>query len=572
MRLAQHPSIFRRVVNQTSLRCGVACVALAATMSSAVANDLMAPSQAARLGLTEAWRRQMQVSAGAQSIADQQIYVVEGAKVEFVEVIDAASQPLAAPESDASAESSSVSVDSADKLPGAVGISPPGAKVYARFRVDKFASKGAALEKAEAERQARQQVRVLTRRGIKSHITMRTAPIVRLYTLGDDGTLQCQDAETGELVWLARFGHRDHGYGKLGIGDDLITVINGSNLIRVDAMNGEEIVTESMKSVPLFGAIHCGDYSLIPLIRGGVECYPLKDATIDPFMELVAGAALAMPTKAPGSNHVAWGTDRGFVYFMELSGKPSVQFRLNTDGIVNGKIASAAGERFFFGSEAGQVYCVHATRTGVVVWNKPFGEPFYGEPLVYNDTVFLRSTYGSLYALNADTGDNVWTEEAKGVDELIACFNDRLYVRMLSGILAEIDVKTGKRTQAISSIQTRNLLKNYFTDRLYLLGESGVVQCLKPIGSDLPTISKAMLVSQSPVTEESADTKKLENMDAGTKAADPFGAGGADPFGAGAGADPFGAGAGAGAGADPFGGGGGDDAMKDPFGSDPFGN
>ncbi len=544
----------------------------AASSGDSVAADLLSPSQAARLGLVESWRRQMQVPAGAQSIVDQQLYVIKGTQLEFVEVTHAAKSLDVKPKL-ATANASGSAGEQTSEFPGVQGESPEGVKVFARFRVDDFGAKNSSIGKVEAERRARQQVRILERRGIAATITTRTAPAVRLYTLGDDGTLQCQDAENGELIWLARFGNRHRGYGKLGISDKEISIVNGSDLILVDAANGEEINIQSMFSVPLFGAVHGGDYSLIPTIRGGIETYPLKDTTIDPFMEIVGGQALAMPTVAPGSDKVAWGTDNGFVYVMELSGTPSTLFRLDTDGIVSGKVAAASGERFFFGSEGGQVYAVRATRTGEMIWSRPFGEPFYNEPLVYGDKMLIRSTYGSMYSLNIDNGDLLWIGPSPGVDELIACFDNQIYVRMLSGVMAVLDIETGKFIEMIASIQPQKILSNFQTNRLYLVDASGLVQCLKPIDSDLPVVSEVMRVAVTEKVDEDAKATKGEEAMETDKSPDPFGAGAADPFGASK-PDPFGAGA-----ADPFGGG---DAMDagavpgaaaDPFGgSDPFGN
>ena len=46
----------------------------------------MSPQVAAQLGLEEVWRRQLQVPAGAQSIADQQIYVHDDDPIIYVEL------------------------------------------------------------------------------------------------------------------------------------------------------------------------------------------------------------------------------------------------------------------------------------------------------------------------------------------------------------------------------------------------------------------------------------------------------------------------------------------------------
>ncbi len=532
------------------------------------AADLLTPNQAARLGLTESWRRQMQVSGGARSIIDQQVHVIQGNELEFVEVIESTTPQAAtadAAQVNAADADFGIELDVTSGLPKAEGKSPEDAKVFARYRIDRFGGTASTLDKAEAERRARQQLRVLASRGITARITTRTAPLVRLYTLGNDGTLQCQDGESGELLWIVHVGSVSLGYGSLGIGTESLTVINGSDLIRIDAMNGDEISTERITSVPIHGAVHAADFSVVPTIRGGVECHPLNDPSLDPFMELVTGVATSIPSLAPGSPYVAWATDRGFVYFMELAGRPAVQFRVKTEGIVHGRIAGAAGDRFFFGSDVGQVYAVHASRIGEVLWSNPFGEPFYNRPLVHGDKVFIRSSYGSLFALNIDSGIMAWDNTTPGVDELIACFNDRLYVRMLSGALAVINTVDGDVVEVLGSVQARNLLINYKTNRLYLLDDSGNVQCLKPVGSDLPQIDESMLATLTEKVATEDETKVEAKTDEKTKAIDPFGAGGSDPFGAG-GSDPFGAG-----GSDPFGAGG---AAADPFGGgaadDPF--
>lgn len=504
--------------------------------SNCGAADLMSPRTAARLGLEEAWRRQMRIPAGAGSIVDQQIIAHVENPREYIEVV------AKAPE----------------------GEEPP---VLFRIPTDQIGRDGLPIGKEEAERLARREVRRLVRRVEEPKITSRTVPRIQLYTAANNGTIECRDAETGTPIWMTQVGDVRLKFGKMGIDDKFVTITNGGNLIKIDGTNGEPINTIRTTSMPLYGAINAGDYSLVPTIRNGVEGYPLSDTRREPFMEIVSGFALEPPTKSPTSSKIAWATDRGFVYVMELSGTPSVQFRLNTDGIVSGRIASADGDRFFFGSESGQVYGLRATRLGRVLWSHPYGEPFYKAPFLMNGLVLLPSVYGNLFAIDDKTGLPRWETATPNVDQILGGFDDKIFVRLLSQDFAAIDVETGKVIVLDTLLKPTQILVNRTTNRLYLVNSVGTVQCLRKIGQDLPTVRRSL---------DDEDSKSAEDPNkpaADAPAANPFGAVPADPFGGG-GANPFGGGdttnPPANPQADPFGAPA--DAGNDPFGANPFGN
>lgn len=526
------------MMNRITLVCATALFAfgpLMFTASNAQAGELMSPQTAARLGLEQVWMRQLRVPAGAGSIVDQQIIVHEEDAREFVEVVGKAAQGEKAP-------------------------------VYFRIPTDQIGPNGSPIGKEEAERLARREIRRLARRQLELEITSSSEPRIQLYTASNNGTVDCRDAETGVPIWMAQVGDAQLTYGKMGIDDDFVTITNGGNLVKIDVTNGEPINTVRTTSTPLYGAIHAGDFSLVPTIRNGVEGYPLHDTTRDPFMEIVAGIALEPPTKSPSSSKIAWGTDRGFVYVMELSGEPSVLFRLNTDGIVGGRIASADGDRFFFGSESGQVYGVRATRTGRVIWSQPYGEPFYKAPYLVDRIMLLPSVYGNLFAIDQETGLAVWEEPTPNVDEIIGGFGDQIFVRLLSQNFAAIDLKTGKVLLIDDSLKPVRLLVNRSTDRLYFVNAIGSVQCLRAIGKVTPALKSSPDIAEKEPQETS---EKPAPTTPAAPAANPFG-GTADPFGAG-GADPFGGpGAPAPPAGDPFGAPA--DAGADPFGANPFGN
>lgn len=500
------------------------------------ADELMSPSLAARLGMEEVWRRQLSIPAGADSIVDQQVMVHESSPREYVEVVGKAEE----------------------------GNDPP---VLFRVPTDLVGADGKPIGKEEAERLARRQLRFLKRRGKEPEITSRKVPRVQLYTLSNNGVIDVRDAETGVPIWLSQVGKPSLSYGKMGIGDKYVTVTNGAILEKLNGLTGERFDSERMNSVPMYGAIHAGNYSLVPTIRNGIEGYPLDDPNRKSFMETVSGMALEPPTKSPSSNKVAWATDRGYVYVMELAGEPSVLFRLNTDGLVSGRISAAAGDRFFFGSESGQVYAVKATRTGEVIWSQPYGEPFYAATFLIKGLLLIPSTYGNLFAIDQTNGQMVWDAPAHNVREILGAIEDKVYVRMLSGSLGVLDVNDGKFVEIDETMKPGRTLINERTDRLYFVDSIGTVQCLRPIGKKLPTIRRTTDPDADQSAEEAEATEKPARQN---KPADPFANPAADPFGGGGGSekDPFGGGGGN----DPFGGGGDEAPMADPFGGDPFGN
>ncbi|MEO9590377.1 PQQ-binding-like beta-propeller repeat protein [Rhodopirellula bahusiensis] len=513
--------------------------------ASALADhELLGPVETRQLGLEEVWRRNLSVPAGRQSIVDQKMVVHQTQSHVFVEIVEKSGEPKPA-ESEPVAEGE-------DAAP----VIDETAVIYARFQVDSDATKRGAMDQEEAERLGRNEMRRLERRGIEAESRIRKIPMIRFYTLSDDGTVECRDAESGDLIWLQRVGSERRGYGGLGVDEEFVSVVNGGELVKLDVKNGQVFGVTALEYVPTRGVVHCNGFALVPSIGDRVAGYGLVDPTIDPFAEIVAGSALEVPTHSADSNKVGWGTSRGFVYVMEMDGEPNVQFRLNTDGIVSGALASASGERFFFGSESGQIYGIKATREGEVLWSRPTGEPIYSSPIFFDEKVLFPTTYGNLMCVSASDGYSVWPQTVPGVQELLGAIDGKIYARSLSGSLLVMAMEDGSLLGRFPGIQPDSLLVNRYTNRLYLVNNRGTMQCLRRPGSVIPKVIK----SSAPVeTEEEAEDQLEEKKPEQTapKNTDPFGAPGADPFGGG-GADPFG------------------DTMEAPFapagGGDPFGD
>lgn len=495
-----------------------------------IAQDLMPPQIARQLGLTQVWLRPINAPSGAQSVGDLRLYVHQVDPLEYIEIVQVVDK-------EAKADKSSTAK----------------ARVFGRIEIGSVGKDTPEAGRAEAMRLAGNETRRLKRRGINAELQTRKVPRVNLYSVASNGMLESRDAETGVIHWTVQLGDRRLPFQAIGVDDEYLSVINGDKLIQVDVKTGEVMGSIQTRGTPTFGAINAGDFAMIPMIGGSVEGYPLRDQTRDPFLRTTSGSALAMPTKSPDSSLVAWATDRGYVFVAESSGEPSVLFRLKTDGIVSGRIASAPGNRFFFGSENGQVYGLRATRTGEVLWSQSFGEPFYNEPLVVGNQVLISSAYGNLVSFDAQTGLPNWNRPIPNVGKLIGAFGDRLYVTMLSGSLGVIDLATGERVGVFHEVHPDRLLVNKQTDRLYLVSRRGEIQCLRPEGADLPTFNLAADIGTE-APEESKEEKSQSKSPFDVGGDQPDDAGDDDPFGSddGAGADPFGEDGGDFGGEDPF--------------------
>ncbi|MFG0288128.1 MAG: PQQ-binding-like beta-propeller repeat protein [Rhodopirellula sp. JB044] len=586
------------------------CIVVLAVIGSAITaqksvcaaeRDVLLPRDLQHVDLVQAWRRLLSVPAGQQSIIDHSIYVHKSLVKQFVEVVEKsdAGEGPAADVAGGEAAGSENAGESAGKQKAAEDR-----KVFARYLLEvpdvpegepvtsvarktrtltmldrmtfggraSFATSGL-LDRAEAERRARNEIRRLKLRGIEAEIGFREVPAIRMYTLSNDGTVEARDAESGEVIWLQRVGDRVRGYSGFGVGEKYLSVLNGGELIKMDVTNGEVFSVDQLRYVPMGGLRHCGAWAVIPSIGNRMVGYPLDNTHRDVFKEIVTGSAVAPPTLAIGQEKLAWGTTAGFLYVMEATGEPEIQFRLNTDGVVGGAPAAAPGGRFYFGAASGQIYGLRATRSGEVMWSRPTGDPIFDSPVFFDEKILFRSTYGNLMCVDASTGKDIWDGLSGGISQVLGVLEDRIYARSLSGSLVVLDVADGSIVQQLPGISPKVLETNIVSDRLYFVNKAGAVQCLHRPSADMPTLA----ASTEPVSsdeEEGQDAEKTKKPAGGAPAGgdpfggggDPFGGGGADPFGGGA--DPFGGG-----GADPFGGGG----AVDPFApsgdenADPFG-
>ncbi|XZE56285.1 PQQ-binding-like beta-propeller repeat protein [Planctomycetaceae bacterium SH139] len=476
-------------------------------------HETLTPSEAAQIGMVDAWHRQLSISGGLNGLVDAEIFVDYEEKKTFAEVL-------------------------AD------------GRVLLRISGDRVNRFGIPIGIEEAQRLANLEVYKLKRRGISASVQLKEVPQVLLFALGADGTIECRDAEDGRIIWLQRYGDPRIPCLPMAVSHHFVTFVNADQLYVLETSTGKLVVQKHLKAVPLHGPAIVGDYIMCVCTGGRIEGYDVKDFDREAFVARVAGLPMAGPVTSQAIARTMWPTDAGYLFALDGSGRAQLSFRFPASGLVSSKVGSGPSGNFYAATEKGQVYGISPARDGRILWRQSLGGPVYQSPAVIADQLYVRTVYGQLYGLKASNGEYAWPSAVGRVQKVLGGTSDKVLVRTFSANLAAIDSRSGNVIAQLPATTIADSIHNPWTDRLYLLTNSGMIQCLRPLAAELPTIYEVKQLT----SEEGAESEATPQPDAPAPS-NPFGFG--DDAGGGAfggdngGGNPFGTGNDAG---NPFGG------------------
>ena len=423
----------------------------------------------------------------------------------------------------------------------------------------------------------------LAARGLEPSTDLKQIPEITIYIRSELGTVTAIDAETGQEKWTTKAGTA--GYPSYGVAatDDYVAVVSSTKLYLLDAKSGEVLESFDSKFVPSATPSIDGNLLYLPTKKGVVQVRSTEDLHRIEFT-LGSGGPVTSPVVL-GSDSTSWTTKGGKVYVANATG-PGWKFHFQASDEVVAAPAQMDG-KLFVASLDGFVYGI-SEDSGDTLWNYSAGGSLSDTPLAVSGSVYAATEDGQATSINAETGEANWM--VSGVDRFVAASDSRVYCLTKTGDLAALDIKTGGRIAAVPISKMGTVAVNANTDRIYVIGHNGVVQCLRERGHRWPV---ARMPARSGVVEEVATPEEPTKEDTSpavpsadedlADSGDGFGDGMDDGFGDGM-DDGFGDGADEGADdgmadddTDPFGddsdpfGEGGDGADDDPFGDeDPF--
>jgi outer membrane protein assembly factor BamB len=322
-----------------------------------------------------------------------------------------------------------------------------------------------------------------------------------LFAVTTAGTIHALEITTGKTVWSAQVGHPE--YPTLGpVANRLsVAVINGTKLMLLDRANGRLKWIRETGAAPSSGPALSEDRAFVALINGRVEAFSLKDPKRPAWYHQSFGHAYHRPVATTKS--ICWTTERGALYVGRLN-PLSLLFRLETSGEIVAP-PTAMAPYLLVGSANGNLYCVHE-HSGEERWRYGSGDSITHAPAVVGDQVFITSDAPALHVLNAVTGQLQWI--TAGVTQFVALGKTHVYGADRNGRLIVLETKTGgmvgrlsRRSRQFSSklisvsggapwSGRRPALINDQNDRIFLVNNVGLIQCLHEIGVSEPVIYK----------------------------------------------------------------------------------
>lgn len=336
----------------------------------------------------------------------------------------------------------------------------------------------------------------------------------QLYALTSAGAIQSIDAETGETLWLTDLGVGHAPAAGIAVNSKYVALLGAARLYIMDRTDGHHIWSRPIGGAASSAPALSNNYAYVTLMSGRVEGYLLDDSSAAVWQYQSHGRAFQSPTTT--GKVVSWPTDSGKLYVGQAE-SPRVMFRVET----NDEIVAAPAELdpfLYVGSLDGYLYCFHEL-TGSEQWRYATGFAITSQPAIVGNKAFVASEGPSLHAVNAMTGQPLWTVE--GAKQFAALGSNHTYGMDRYGTLVVVDNESGSIAGRLHTGEGNSAVVNDKSDRIYLINDRGLVQCLHEIGADQPNWHRVKAVEGVAADEAGADSEGTMAEEVGSEAETP---------------------------------------------------
>ncbi len=333
------------------------------------------------------------------------------------------------------------------------------------------------------------------------------------------GMLTALDAETGRTLWSVQVGPRGRQTTEASANERYVAAVNGSSLYVLDRANGDVLWQRRLGGAPGAGPAVSETHAFTPMVDGTIEGYALDGSDKgSPWIYKSSGSVSTPPMATPQS--VSWTTERGYFYVANPAAE-GIRYRLETNNAIHGRPGYWT-PNLYAGSTDGSVYGVDEA-SGQLRWKYAVGDAIFEPPVAVESKLFAVAQFRGMICLDTNGPTELWV--APGIAQFVSASPTRVYTRDKVERLVVLDIETGARLASMPLVDVAHLLTNPHSDRIYLVGETGAVQCLHEIGRPSPVLH---IPPAPPKTEQPAMPRResvepaSEPTDAPLPAEEPF--------------------------------------------------
>ncbi len=301
-----------------------------------------------------------------------------------------------------------------------------------------------------------------------------------LLALTTGGLIHSFNADTGETLWTAQPGPLDQPATGPAASGGYVATVSGAELYILDRANGQLLWSRTLGSAAAAAPTLSEEYAYVSFLNGRVEGHRLDDRDALPWYSQSVGRIFHSPSTS--GRVVTWPTDRGYLYVGQAS-PPQVLYRIETTSHATAP-PTEADPYLYIVSADGHVYCFDAL-DGVEVWRYSMGYTATARAAVVGDRVYVASSEPMLHAMDAITGEPLWT--VPGITQFVSQGLKNAYGLDDRGKLVIVDVESGKYVGVLAG-ENYQAVFNEQSDRIFLVNDRGLVQCLHEIGAVEPTM------------------------------------------------------------------------------------
>lgn len=319
---------------------------------------------------------------------------------------------------------------------------------------------------------------------VEVKISQYTLPESTIYFVTSNGVVKAIDADTGEMKWSTIIGNGRLPSIGVGANHQYVAALNGSSVYCLDATTGKLLWNKKCRYAVSAPPSVSDEKVYVPLVNGRLESFSIKDKGVNSTAFVATGVGRARPLVTEKT--VAWPTDRGDMNVAARYGSyHGVSYQLNADRPIVSS-PTFRDDTFFVSSLDGFVYAVHEDR-GSVTWQVSTGASISQSPIPLGDHLFVINDHQELFKMKIDDGSNAdgWERPRSGVAKFVGASKENLYVLDQFGNLKVLSQGSGTVLSSVAFGRVDMVLSNLESDRLYVANR-GMIQCLREISRPIP--------------------------------------------------------------------------------------